>query len=416
MKIWTKKSVIIISFSISLAIVGLVLSNVFFIVISVFLSSVLLLAFATVGENVRVTRTILNPKIFEDDIMSVRLEVVNRGMSFGLVEIYDKLPSAMKIVGGSNKATLKMRKGDRAFIHYSVECPLRGFYNIGPVTIRTWDMFTLFSEQKEWAEVTSITVYPRIDETRKFDVDTRYKKINPGSVMIRALGMGTDFHSIREYNTTDPFNRINWKATARKKRLMVNQYELEDVYDLMIFIDSRYVTKIGTPVRNSLEYSIKAAASIASAAIKKTNRVGLVTYGKEITIIPPGSSNTQMETFLATLTATYAGGKKTFKEALERATPFLTPKSPIIVMTPLQRDETIEDAVQLLLSKKYYVTVLSPSIVDFERLITGIYSPKYLLVKLERQNRLAKLRGMGINVVDWSPDRPLGDIIAEVAH
>jgi uncharacterized protein (DUF58 family) len=161
---------------------------------------------------------------------------------------------------------------------------------------------------------------------------------------------------------------------------------------------------------------IKAAASISSAAIKKTNRVGMVTYGKDITILPPGSSNTQMETLLATLTATYAGGKRTFKDALERATPFLTPKSPIIIMSPLQRDDTLEDAIQLLLSKKFHITLISPSIVDFERLITGIYSPKYLLVKMERQNRLAKIRGMSVKVVDWPPDRSVSDIISEVAY
>ena len=407
---------IFLSFAIASGIIGLVLMNVFFIVISIFLSSILLLSFATLSEEIQILRTILNPKIFEDDLMSVRLQVINRGSSLGIVEIFDKLPSAMKIVNGSNKATLKLKKGDSAFIHYSVECPLRGFYNIGPLIVRSRDMFCLFCDERTMVETTPITVYPRIVDARRFDVDTRYKKINPGSVMIRALGMGTDFHSIREYVTTDPFNRINWKATARKKRLMVNQYELEDVYDLMIFLDSRYVTKIGTPLRNALEYCIKATASIASAAIKKTNRVGIVTYGKEITIIPPGSSNTHMETVLATLTATYAGGKRTFGDALERATPYLTPKSPVIIMTPIQRDDTLEDAIQLLLSKKFHVTLLTPSIVDFERLITGIYSPKYLLVKLERQNRLAKLRGMGIKVVDWSPERSVSDIVSEVAY
>ncbi len=415
MDIWTKKSMILLSFAISTAVIGLVLGNLFFITLSVFISSILLLTFGTISEGIQISRTILNPKIFEDDIMSVRLEIINKGGSLGIVEVFDRLPTAMKIIGGSNKATLKLRKGERAFIHYSVECPLRGFYNIGPLLVRSRDMFCCFSRERERKEVTPITVYPRIEEARKFDVDTRYKKINPGSVMIRALGMGTDFHSIRDYVTTDPFNRINWKASARKKKLMVNQYELEDVYDLMIFIDARYVTKIGTPVRNSLEYSIKAAATIASAAIKKTNRVGIVTYGKEISIIPPESSNTQMETILSTLTATYAGGKRTFKDALERATPFLTPKSPVIIMSPVQRDDTLEDSISLLLSKKYHVTLLSPSIIDFERLITGIYSPKYLLVKLERQNRLAKLRGMGINVIDWSPERSVGDIVSEVA-
>ena len=85
-------------------------------------------------------------------------------------------------------------------------------------------------------------------------------------------------------------------------------------------------------------------------------------------------------------------------------------------MSPLQRDDTLEDAIQLLLSKKFHITLISPSIVDFERLITGIYSPKYLLVKMERQNRLAKIRGMSVKVVDWPPDRSVSDIISEVAY
>lgn len=405
-----------LSLAIATGCVGLVLVNPLFIFISVFFSSILFLGFATVSERLEIHRHILNPNIFEEDTVSIRLEVINKHFAPGYVEIFDKLPRSVKIVRGINKATMKMARGDKGTINYSVECPLRGFYNIGPLYLRCRDMFGLFNKERKLDLITSLTVYPRIQELKSFNIKTRYKKINPGAVMLRTIGQGTDFHSIREYVHTDPFSRINWKATARKRELMVNQYELEDVYDLTIFIDSRYVTKIGTPIQNALEYSIKAAASIARSAIRRTNRVGIVTYGKEVDIIPPGNSNTQMKSILTSLTATYAGGRKTFKDALDMATPYLTPKSPVIILSPLQQDDTLEDAIQMLVSKKYQITVVSPSIVDFERLVTGIYSPKYLLVKMERQNRLAEIKSLGVKVVDWVPEKSVRNVIMEVAY
>ena len=97
------------------------------------------------------------------------------------------------------------------------------------------------------------------------------------------------------------------------------------------------------------------------------------------------------------------------------ATPYLTPRSPIIIISPLTRDKTLEENINRLVGKKYSVSVLSPSSVDFEREISGMYSPRYLMLKLERQNRLAKLRSMGAKVVDWEPEMPVRDAVLEVS-
>ncbi len=412
--IWTKKGIIIASLAFSLAAVGIVTQSVLFIITSILFSSILFISYASLTENLIIKRIVYHPKIFEEDVADIGLEIGNKGFFTSLVEVYDKLPKSFLLVEGKNNIVMRLKRGETAKVIYSISSPLRGFYNLGPIFVRSHDMFGIFHREREINMLSSMTIYPRIVEMKHLKVSTKYKKINPGSVVMRTLGKGMDFHSIRDYVTSDPFNRINWKASARKRKLMVNQYELEDVYDLMIFIDARHITRIGTPVDNPLEHAVKAAASLANIAVRKMNRVGLVTYGSDIKVIPPGNSATHMETILASLTSTYSKGKRTFKDALDISMPYLTPKSPIIIITPIQNDNTINDALEIMITKGYQVCLISPSLIDFERHIMGRYSPKYLLVKMERHNQLATIKGLGADVIDWTPERPLQNIIQEV--
>jgi len=46
--------------------------------------------------------------------------------------------------------------------------------------------------------------------------------------------------------------------------------------------------------------------------------------------------------------------------------------------------------------------------------VSGFYSPKYLMIKLERDNTLSELRGSGGRIIDWTPDKPLSEIVREV--
>ena len=276
------------------------------------------------------------------------------------------------------------------------------------------DFFNIFCDKKLIWNRSYLTVYPRAEEVRELPLQSKYRKIHPGMLTLRQLGYGSEFHSIRDYIKTDPFKKINWKATAKYHKLMVNQFELEDVFDVMIFVDARAITKIGTTQRNSLEFAVKAAATLAISFMKRTNRVGLVTYNNKVRIIKPGSGETQLATIISTLTGTYAMGKTSFKTAVETATPYMTPKSPIILISPLDNDKTIKTTVRDLQAKYFDVSIISLSSIDFEREVTGFYSPKYLMIKLERENVLSELRGYGCRVIDWTPDKPLDEVAREV--
>ncbi len=411
---WTRKTAVLSTICISAGLSAMIFNDYLLLTICIIFSFILFLSFTTTETNIEFTRYLPEPKTFEGDSVTVHLRITNRGRSSGLIEVFDKLPSTMKLIKGSSRVFLNLRRNESVDIRYTIECPLRGYYLLGPIILRKRDFFNIFCDKRVIWSRSYMTVYPRAEEVRNLPLRSRYRKVHPGMLTLRQLGYGTEFHSIRDYIRTDPFKKINWKATAKYNKLMVNQYEIEDVFDVMLFVDARAITKVGSPLRNPLEFCIKAAATLAISFMRRTNRVGLVTYNNKVRIIKPGSGETQLATIMSTLTGTYAMGDTTFKTAVETATPFLTPRSPIILISSLDGDKTIKSTIRDLSAKHFDVSVISPSSIEFEREVSGYYSPKYLLIKLERDNQLSELRGYAGRVIDWTPDKSLAEIAREV--
>jgi uncharacterized protein (DUF58 family) len=407
----------ILSAGVTSAIGSLIFRDYQLLIIAIILMLILSLAFYTTQSRIEVIRYIPEAKNFENDSIPVILRIRNRGRSLGLVEIYDKLPGVMQITDGENKITLNLRRDEVVEIEYTIRCPLRGFYLLGPTVVRRTDFFNIFSETKQIQEQSPITIYPRVPDIKEVAVDSRYRKIHPGAVVMKHIGTGTEFHSIRDYVPSDPFKKINWKVSARYRKLMVNQHEVEDVFDAMIFVDARDLTRSGTLLRNPLEFSIKAAIALTRTMMKRTNRVGLVTYSNRVRIIAPGIGENQQAMITGMLTGTYSMGEVPLKNAINIATPYMTPRSPIIIISPLDNDPTFKDVVRELCSKKYNLVIISPSAIDFEFEISQAMFgqlPKYQMIKMERENLLTELRSYGANLVDWPPNKPIAQVMQEV--
>lgn len=411
---WNKKTGMYLSLAIAPIILGLILQDPQFIVLGIIFSVLMLLVFFSPQNRIEIERTVTNPKIFEGEQMEVVLRIKSVSRSLGVVEIYDTIPSSMKLIKGTNKILVNLNKNEEVDLKYVVECPLRGYYNFGPVILRKSDFFGLYMDKRSMEEKTTVVVYPSRLDVDEVPIDSKYRKLHPGAITMRYVGSGSEFHSIRDYLPQDSFRSINWKVSARLRKLMVNQFETEDVFDVLILLDAREKTAVGTQLQNPLEYSIRAAVTIADHVMKRSNRLGLITYGEKVRIIPPGSGDMQMASMLALLTETYAGGSTTLRYAAERATPFLTPRSPVIIISPLNEDKTIGGVVRELCAKGHDVIVISPSPIEFERMAVGSYSVRYSMLDLERRNQLAQVRSYGAKVIDWKPDKSFSQVLAEV--
>jgi uncharacterized protein (DUF58 family) len=86
----------------------------------------------------------------------------------------------------------------------------------------------LLSRRFTFAEDAKVPVYPSYLQMRKYElmaISNRLTEI--GIKKIRKIGQNMEFDQIRDYVQGDDFRSVNWKVTARRNQMMVNQYQDE---------------------------------------------------------------------------------------------------------------------------------------------------------------------------------------------
>jgi uncharacterized protein (DUF58 family) len=99
-----------------------------------------------------------------------------------------------------------------------------------------------------------------------------------GIKKIRRVGQNREFELIKEYVGGDDFRTINWKATARKSHLMVNQYQDERSQQVYCMIDKGRVMQMPFNGLSLLDFAINASLVISNVAIRRGDKAGLVTF------------------------------------------------------------------------------------------------------------------------------------------
>lgn len=88
-----------------------------------------------------------------------------------------------------------------------------------------------------------------------------------------------DLRELRDYQAGDPFKRIAWKATARRGRLMVREFELEERDVVWIALDASVELWAGNSGKAPLDEAIEQVATLAENELLQHNKVGLAILG-----------------------------------------------------------------------------------------------------------------------------------------
>jgi uncharacterized protein (DUF58 family) len=129
----------------------------------------------------------------------------------------------------------------------------------------------------------AIRVYPDLSAVERYGaLHVRNRLIEAGVRRMRLRGIGTEFESLREWSAGDAFRAIDWKATARRGKIMVAQHEIERSQNVMIVLDCGRLMTPRIEDQRKLEFAVTAALSVASIAGLANDRVGVVAFAHEI--------------------------------------------------------------------------------------------------------------------------------------
>ena len=413
---WTRKAAILLTSGISLILVGMMISNFQLMIIGLtFISFIAINGWVEGHSELEISREVSAVNVYKGDDINIVLTVKNKSYRrTQQLEVFDNVPHEMKMRKGVNLMRMNLGPGQTATIRYTVRCPLRGHYTIGPTSIRNRNAFNLFVSETSVADRSDITVFPQVRDVEEALIRSDVPKMYTGATTLKTPGPGMEFYALREYFPGDSFRSINWKAFARTGELMVNEKTRDAVTDVFIILDTRDVARIGTVLKNPLEMGAVAAASIANYFIKRRDSVSLVTYGERMDFLPPETGDKQHYKVLSQLAAVESKGSMPLQAVTNALSPRISRGSPVFIISSLEGDGTTLSAIRNLSGKGHEVIVLSPSSIDLERLVSRIPRMAYEVLKLERQNRLTAISGYGAKVIDWTPSIDLSQALLQV--
>ena len=166
----------------------------------------------------------------------------------------------------------------------------RGEYTFGKIHIRYNGVLRLCSKKGVYDITKSYKVYPNIKDLSRYGLAAIKKsQLIQGIKKFKAYGTGTEFESLKEYAEGDDYRKINWLASARSNKLIVNTYEPEKNQQVMIMLDSSRVMNSEINYIKKLDYSINAAFLLADVVIKKGDNVGVMVFDSQVKrYIKPG--------------------------------------------------------------------------------------------------------------------------------
>lgn len=197
----------------------------------------------------------------------------------------------------------QLTPGEEQSLNYGLRPVERGEYHFGRVLVFYSSPIGFFQRRVTIAPPAMVKVYPAFKEMRKYEMMAISNRLSEAGIKrIRQVGHQMEFDQIRDYIKGDDYRTINWKATARKSHLMVNQYQEERSQQMISVIDMGRTMQMPFNGMTLLDYAINTALVMSNIAIVKHDKAGLVTFNDEIqTVIPPRKESHHIQTIMEAL-------------------------------------------------------------------------------------------------------------------
>lgn len=256
---------------------------------------------------------------------------------------------------------LRLNKGEDQTIHYRLRPTQRGEYTFGFLNI--FVSFLGFFERRiiQQQEI-SIKTYPSYLQMRQYTLLATTNQLHQmGVKRIRRIGATTEFENIKPYSRGDEYRSINWKATGKSHKLMVNQYQEEKSQPVYSIIDLGRSMRMPFNELTLLDYAINSSLVLSNVTLIKDEKAGLITFNKKVeNHIVADKKNHQMQMILEALYATKTDFKETdFGRLYSYTKKKLPQRSLLFVYTNFESLDALERQIQYLkLIKKNHVLVI----------------------------------------------------------
>jgi uncharacterized protein (DUF58 family) len=332
------------------------------------------------------------------------------------LSLHDLAPRGLTLLhdGGRLRQTLPGRPLE---IPVTLVGTARGSHVLRPVTLRLRGRWGLVQRTAMYPDTFQIRIAPSLATVRHYRLLALQHRLRElGVRSVRRRGEGTSFSNLREYAVGDDPRRVDWKATARRQKLFVREYTVEQGQTVLIAVDAgRLMTQLSGTVPR-FEHALASATVLADVAVHSRDQVGLIVFNDSVrALVPPMRGAAALkairEAFVgvqATMSEPdYAGAFRTLaarhrkRSLIVLFTDVIDPRASRALIAHASRSAARHLPLVVALRNDRLVEAAIPGGNESTRELYVTAAAEELL--LEREEALARMRRSGVSVVDVSP-------------
>ena len=328
----------------------------------------------------------------------------------GWVEVELTPPSTLRLVDGPLAVESTARAGTTVVLTARLTSDQWGTTGPFAATVTLRDRLRLVTRSCT-VEGDGVQVRPSEERLRSMLVP-RALRTAPGSHLSRRRGDGIDFADIRPFVPGDRVRSVNWRASARRQELWINDRHPERSGDVVLFLDT--FEGAGEGADSTLQRCVEAAATLAAAHLGANDRVGVVELGGVFRWVRPAGGMVQLHRIVDVLV-----GSRVLSTAINKTIDVLPVRalprrSLVIALSPLLDGRGIA-AMEALRARRFDLVVVECSPVA--QVATGKgrrADVAHRLWLLEREALRARFRRRGVAVVEWPAGTSFDPVLREV--
>ena len=372
---------------------------------------VLALVAAVAGREpeVSVRLSLDRERALEGDEVTATVELLSAG-GVDRFELLLLLPPELQAEQAPARA-LHLRAGEEQTVELKLRCERWGAFSVGPVLFRARDLLGVRTWEGRAGEAQWLRIYPA-EETLRSLVPPLETQVFVGNQVSRARGEGIEFADLREWQPGDRVRRVNWRATALRGTLWVNEQYPERNTDVVLFLDT--FAEVRAEGRSTNDRAVRAAATLARGYLQRKDRVGLVGFGGVLSWLLPESGTRQLYAIVDTLLASDIVHSYAWRGVDVLPPRTLPAKALVLALTPLLDDRTAAALLDLR-ARGYDLIVVEVSPLELlEPEPDSSLALAHRLWRLSREALRWRYEQVGVPVVNWREGVPLAASLEEV--
>jgi uncharacterized protein (DUF58 family) len=313
-------------------------------------------------------------------------------------------PRGVEIVDRALPLAIHLAPGDERELPLTLRLTLWGAPRVGELRFRARDRLGLVRWEGVIHREQRLKIVPRPERLRALVPPTRTQS-TIGTHVARIRGEGIEFADTRAFVSGDRLRAVNWRATARRGTLVVDERHPERNADVVLLLDSFQEAR--DPTSGTLDRAVRVVASLVDELATRRDRVGLVTFGGILRWVEPREGLGQRYRIVDALLETGIEPTYAWKDVDVIPARALPARALVVAVSPLL-DQRFFGALVDLRARGYDLAVLEVSPTEYmspsdDRLAQIAVR----LWRLQRAETRARLERSGIAVATLSPESPL---------